>query len=61
MELIRCPSFAMCGYGPVIAMLTAARQPGVNRVSLVRYATSADAGAGRDSVRERDRHGGLPS
>ena len=49
-EVLRCEKNTMCGYGPVIAMLTAARQLGANRASLVRYATSADAGAGRDSV-----------
>ena len=40
----------MCGYGPVIAMLTAARQLGATRATLIRYATSADAGGGRDAV-----------
>ena len=49
-EVLRRENNTMCGYGPVIAMLTAARQLGANRASLVRYATSADAGAGRDSV-----------
>ena len=49
-EVLRREKNTMCGYGPVIAMLTAARQLGANRASLVRYATSADAGAGRDSV-----------
>ena len=49
-EVLRRENNTMCGYGPVIAMLTAARQLGANRASLVCYATSADAGAGRDSV-----------
>lgn len=49
-EVLRRDRNTMCGYGPVIAMLTAARDLGANRASLVRYATSADAGAGRDAV-----------
>lgn len=43
-------SNSMCGYGPVIAMLTAAQKLGANRAQLIRYATSADAGGPRDSV-----------
>jgi hypothetical protein len=40
----------MCGYGPVIVMLTAAKKLGASRATLVRYATSADAGGPRDAV-----------
>lgn len=40
----------MCGYGPVIAMLTAARALGATGAKLIRYATSGDAGGPRDSV-----------
>ncbi len=41
---------SMCGYGPVIAMLTAALALGAAGASLVRYATSADATGDRRSV-----------
>lgn len=41
---------SMCGYGPVVVMLTAARRLGANRAGLIRYATSADAGGPRDAV-----------
>lgn len=40
----------MCGYGPVISMLYAARHLGADAASLVRYGTSADAGGRRDHV-----------
>lgn len=49
-DVLRRDNNTMCGYGPVIAMLTAARDLGADRASLVRYATSADAGGGRDAV-----------
>jgi hypothetical protein len=35
-------SISMCGFGPAIAMLTAARCLGAQQAELVRYATSAD-------------------
>ena len=38
---------SMCGYGPVAAMLTAAKRLGADRVKLLRYATSSDVS--RDS------------
>jgi AmmeMemoRadiSam system protein B len=40
----------MCGYGPAIAMLTAAKQGGATTAELVRYATSGDISGERDSV-----------
>ena len=40
----------MCGYGPVIAMLDAARRLGADAATLIRYATSADAGGRRSAV-----------
>ncbi len=33
---------SMCGYGPVAAMLTAAKRLGADRVNLLKYATSSD-------------------
>ncbi|MGH9327896.1 MAG: AmmeMemoRadiSam system protein B [Terriglobia bacterium] len=40
----------MCGYGPVIAILMAAKEMGAREAKLEKYATSADAGADRHSV-----------
>jgi hypothetical protein len=40
----------MCGYGPTIAMLTAARRLGANRAELIRYATSGDVTGDRAQV-----------
>ena len=40
----------MCGYGPAVAMLTAAKDLGATRAELVRYATSADTSGDRSAV-----------
>jgi AmmeMemoRadiSam system protein B/AmmeMemoRadiSam system protein A len=40
----------MCGYGPVVSMLAAARDLGAGRAELVRYQTSGDAGGDAASV-----------
>ncbi len=40
----------MCGYGPAIAMITAARQRGAKTATLVKYATSGDISGDRDMV-----------
>jgi hypothetical protein len=40
----------MCGFGPTIAMLTAAKDLGASRAELVRYATSADTSGDRSAV-----------
>ncbi|HEX5482747.1 MAG TPA: AmmeMemoRadiSam system protein B, partial [Terriglobia bacterium] len=50
LDVLRSERISMCGYGPVIAMLTAARQLGAREGILEKYATSADAGGSRDSV-----------
>jgi MEMO1 family protein len=49
-EVLRKEDISMCGYGPAIAMLTAARELGVKNAELVKYATSADAGGDRSAV-----------
>jgi AmmeMemoRadiSam system protein B len=50
-ETLRCERNSMCGYGPAIAAMTAARQLGSRQARLVRYATSGDAPhADRDRV-----------
>ena len=40
----------MCGFGPAVAMLTAAVQLGATRAELVRYATSGDVSGDRNMV-----------
>ncbi len=49
-DVIRKEDISMCGYGPAVAMLTAAKDLGATRAELVRYATSADAGGDRSAV-----------
>jgi hypothetical protein len=41
---------SMCGFGPAVAMLTAARQLGAKSAELVKYATSGDVSGDRDAV-----------
>ena len=41
---------SMCGFGPTVAMLTAAVQLGATRAELVRYATSGDVSGDRNMV-----------
>ncbi len=41
---------SMCGFGPTVAMLTAARQRGATRADLVKYATSGDVSGDRQMV-----------
>jgi AmmeMemoRadiSam system protein B len=49
-EVVRNEEISMCGYGPTVAMITAAKDLGATRAELVRYATSADASGDRSSV-----------
>lgn len=49
-DVVRREDISMCGYGPAIAMLTAAKIPGARQAELVKYATSGDAGGDRDAV-----------
>ncbi|MDE3178945.1 MAG: AmmeMemoRadiSam system protein B [Acidobacteriota bacterium] len=49
-DVVREESISMCGVGPVVVMLTAARDLGAVDATLEMYATSADEGAGRESV-----------
>ncbi|MBI1941763.1 MAG: AmmeMemoRadiSam system protein B [Acidobacteria bacterium] len=49
-DVIRREDISMCGYGPTIAMLTAAKELGATRAELVRYATSADTSGDRSAV-----------
>lgn len=49
-DTVRRESISMCGYGPAVAMLTAAKQLGATKAELVRYATSGDITGDRDEV-----------
>jgi AmmeMemoRadiSam system protein B len=49
-DVIRREDISMCGYGPTIAMLTAAKELGAAKAELVKYATSADTSGDRSAV-----------
>lgn len=49
-DTVRRESISMCGYGPAVAMLIAARELGATQASLVRYATSAEVNGDVDDV-----------
>ena len=49
-EVVRREDISMCGYGPAIVMLTAAKDLGARHVQLIKYATSADTTGDRDAV-----------
>jgi MEMO1 family protein len=41
-DLVRRENISMCGYGPTVTMLAAAKQLGATRPELIEYATSAE-------------------
>ena len=43
-------NISMCGSGPAVAMLTAAKKLGATSAELVKYATSGDVSGDRDLV-----------
>ena len=47
---VRRENISMCGYGPAVVMLTAAKLLGARTAELVKYATSGDVSGERDSV-----------
>ena len=49
-DVVREADISMCGYGPAVVMLTAARKLGATRAELIRYATSGDVSGDRDMV-----------
>ena len=49
-QVVRRERISMCGYGPAVAMLTAARELGARKAELIRYATSGDISGERDAV-----------
>jgi hypothetical protein len=49
-DTVRREGITMCGYGPAVAMLTAATSLGATKADLIRYATSGDVSGDRDEV-----------
>ncbi len=49
-DTVRREGITMCGFGPAVTMLTAARHLGATRAELVRYATSGDVTGDREEV-----------
>jgi AmmeMemoRadiSam system protein B len=49
-DVVMKEEISMCGYGPTVAMLTAAGQLGATRAELVKYATSGDVSGDRNMV-----------
>jgi AmmeMemoRadiSam system protein B len=49
-ETVHQGNISMCGYGPAVVMLTAAKKLGAKHAELVRYATSGDISGDRDMV-----------
>jgi AmmeMemoRadiSam system protein B len=49
-DVVRRENISMCGYGPTVSMLTAARILGASEAELVKYATSGDVSFDFDHV-----------
>jgi AmmeMemoRadiSam system protein B len=49
-EVVNRRKISMCGYGPAVAMLTAARRLGATSAQLIKYATSGDISGDREMV-----------
>ena len=49
-DVVTEQDISMCGFGPAVAMLTAARQLGARSAELVKYATSGDVSGDREMV-----------
>ncbi|MBV8893109.1 MAG: AmmeMemoRadiSam system protein B [Acidobacteria bacterium] len=49
-QVVTREGISMCGYGPAVAMLTAANVLGARSAELVKYATSGDVSGDRDTV-----------
>lgn len=49
-DVVMQEKISMCGFGPVVAMLTAARLMGARSAELVKYATSGDVSGDRQMV-----------
>lgn len=49
-DTVRRENITMCGYGPAVAMLTAARELGSTSAELLQYATSGDVNGDHEDV-----------
>lgn len=49
-DVVTQQNVSMCGFGPAVAMLTAAKKLGAKSAQLVKYATSGDVSGDRDMV-----------
>ncbi len=49
-DVVRHENISMCGYGPAVAMLTAAKRLGARTAQLIKYATSGDVSGDREMV-----------
>jgi len=49
-DIVHKADISMCGYGPAVVMLTAARKLGATQAELIRYATSGDVSGDREMV-----------
>jgi hypothetical protein len=49
-DIVTQQAISMCGFGPAVAMLTAARKLGARSADLVKYATSGDISGDRERV-----------
>ena len=49
-DVVTQQEISMCGFGPTVAMLTAARQLGAKSAELIKYATSGDVSGDREMV-----------
>jgi MEMO1 family protein len=49
-QVVTNENITMCGYGPAVAMLTAAKILGARSAELIKYATSGDISGDRDHV-----------
>ncbi len=49
-DVVTQQNISMCGFGPAVVMLTAARQLGAKSAELVKYATSGDISGDRNAV-----------
>jgi hypothetical protein len=49
-DVVRRENISMCGFGPTVTMLTAAKRLGTPSAELVSYATSGDVSGDREVV-----------
>jgi AmmeMemoRadiSam system protein B len=49
-DVVMKEEISMCGFGPAVVMLTAAKRLGATKAELIKYATSGDVSGDRDMV-----------